>query len=116
MKRIIFLCAFGLLVTSCAPGPVGTWNYSVTGTPQGDYAGVMTISKINKGYSATLNSQGTETRFNKFNYIKEGKKTEGDFDFSGTNILFSAQLNKDQLNGTMSTSGMEFTFKATRSK
>ncbi len=116
MKKGFLYLGFFVLVASCAPGPIGAWNYSVTGTPQGDYAGVMTISKKDKGYSAKLMSAGNETTFNKFSYIKATKKTEGDFDFSGTQILFSAQLNKDQLKGTMSTSGLEFPFTATRKK
>ena len=116
MKKLILFFAICLIISSCAPGPVGIWNYSVTGTPQGDYAGVMTISKTDKGYAAKMAVQKDETPFNKFTYSKESKKTEGDFDFSEVNILFSALLNKDVLKGTMSTSGFEFPFNATRKK
>lgn len=116
MKTNTLILGVIILLSSCAPGPVGSWAYSVTGTPQGDYTGVMAISKKDKGYSAKMETQGTETPFNKFVYLKKEMKTEGDFDFSGVNILFSAKLNKDQLKGTMSTSGMEFPFMATRKK
>ena len=84
--------------------------------PQGDYTGVMTISKTDKGYLAKMAMGGTETPFNKFMYLKKSKTADGDFDFSGVNILFSAQLNKDQLKGTMATSGLEFPFTAARKK
>lgn len=116
MKQVIFIFGTCLLICSCAPGPVGSWNYSVMGTPQGDYAGIMTISKTDKGYAAKMAVLKNETVFNKFTYIKKSKKTEGDFDFSGVNILFSAQLNKDELKGKMSTSGLEFPFTAIRKK
>ena len=116
MKKMVSLITVCLLITSCAPGPVGAWNYSVTGTPQGDYAGIMTIQKADQGYSAKMAVLKNETPFNNFTYNKKSKKTEGDFDFSGANILFSAQLNKDVLKGTMSTSGLEFPFTSTRKK
>ena len=116
MKKIISLITVCFLITSCAPGPVGVWNYSVTGTPQGDYAGIMTINKAGQGYTAMMTVLKNETPFNKFTYTKKSKKADGDFDFSGVNILFSAQLNKELLKGTMSTSGLEFPFTATRKK
>ncbi len=116
MKKIISVIAVCVMITSCAPGPIGAWNYSVTGTPQGDYAGVMTVNKTDKGYAAKMVVLKNEVPFNKFKYDKKSKKTEGDFDFSEVNVLFSAQLNKDVLKGTMSTSGLEFPFTATRKK
>jgi hypothetical protein len=76
----------------------------------------MTISKVATGYSAKMETGGSETTFNKFTYDKKEKKTEGDFDFSGVTIYLSAKLNKDDLKGNMSTSGMEFPFSATRKK
>jgi hypothetical protein len=116
MKKIFCFIALIALLSSCAPAPIGAWNYTVTGTPEGNFAGVMKIAKKENGYSATMNSKGGETVFNSFSYSAKTKKAEGTFDYSGTPINFQAQLNKDQLNGTMSTGGMEFPFKATRKK
>ena len=116
MKKIIILAISALALASCAPGPVGVWNYSVTGTPQGDYTGTLTVQKATAGLTAVMDGQTGKVAFNKFTYTKKDQKTEGDFDFSGVNILFSAKLNKDQLKGTMSTSGMDFPFDATRKK
>ena len=116
MKKILLLLIVISCVSACAPGPIGAWNYSVTGTPQGDYKGILIINKTNKGYAAKMQGDAGETTFNKFTYVKKEQKTEGDFDFSGVNILFSAKLDKDQLKGIMSTSGMEFPFSGTRKK
>jgi hypothetical protein len=116
MKKIYCFVALMALLSSCAPGPIGAWNYTATGTPEGDFAGVLEIAKKENGYSAKMMSRGNETVFNNFTYSDKTKKAEGTFDYSGNPINFSAQLNKDQLNGAMSTSGLEFPFKATRKK
>jgi hypothetical protein len=116
MKKLLYFVAVVALLSSCAPGPIGAWNYTVTGTPEGDFAGVMEIAKKENGYSAKMKSRGSETVFNTFSYSDKTKKAEGSFDYSGTPINFQAQLNKDQLNGAMSTGGMDFPFKATRKK
>ena len=103
-------------LSSCAPGPVGVWNYSVTGTPQGDYNGELTISKTQTGYSAKMSGIGAEIPFDKFDYDKASKKTSGDFSFQGMSIGYSGKLSKDNLNGTLAVAGMEFPFMATRKK
>jgi hypothetical protein len=116
MKKAIYFLVLIALVSSCAPGPIGAWNYTVTGTPEGDFAGVMEIAKKENGYSAKMKSRGNETPFNTFQYSDKTKKAEGTFDYSGTPINFQALLDKDQLNGAMSAGGMDFPFKATRKK
>ena len=117
MKKITFLLTLSVLAASCAStGPVGNWNYSVTATPQGDFSGVMTVTKGEKGYAAKLNGQTGEVFFKTFSYNKKEKKAEGTFDFSGTSILFNTQVEKDKMNGTMAAEGMEFPFTASRKK
>jgi len=116
MKKLIFAFAAMVLFASCAPGPIGVWKYTVTGTPQGDYAGNLTVAKSSTGLTAKMDGAGSEISFNKFTYNKKEKKADGDFDFSGTTIFLNAQLNKDELKGNLSTSGMEFPFVATRSE
>jgi hypothetical protein len=118
MKKLIPFLAIAIVITvsSCAPGPVGIWNYSVTGTPQGDYKGLMTISKTETGYAAKMSAEGSEIPFDKFEYVKSTKKAAGNFSFQGTPIGYSATLNKDELNGSIDAGGMEFPIVATRKK
>jgi hypothetical protein len=116
MKKLIYVALVAILFSACAPGPIGVWKYSVTGTPQGDYSGNLTISKAPTGYAAKMDGTGSEIAFNKFSFNKKTKQADGDFDFSGLTIFMSAKLNKDEMKGNMSTSGMEFSFSATRKK
>ena len=117
MKRILFTLIICSLISSCASvGPAGQWNYTVTGTPQGDFTGEMTVTKNDKGYAAKMKNKEDEINFNSFTYDKKEKKTVGSFDFSGTSVEFNALLAKDQLKGTMNAGGMEFPFTATKKK
>jgi hypothetical protein len=116
MKKIICVVLVAVLFTACAPGPIGVWKYSVTGTPQGDYSGNLTITKAPNGFAAKMDGTGSDVMFNKFSFNKKTKQADGDFDFSGLTIFLSAKINKDNMKGNMSTSGMEFPFAATRKK
>jgi uncharacterized protein YceK len=115
MKNYFILFLSGLLLSGCASiSPVGSWDYSVTGTPQGDYTGTMTVTKKNKEYGAVLNSQGSDLVFKKFSFDAKTKKTSGDFDFQSTPIYFDAEVKKNEMTGHMSTDDAQFPFKATR--
>ena len=118
MKKIAPLLPLILLISSCASvGPAGNWDYSVTGTPQGDYSGVMTVTKMKEGgYAAKLNGQAGEISFDKFSFDKKTKQTKGNFYFSGTDVYFAAQVIKEQMKGMMSAGDMDFPFLATRKK
>lgn len=121
--KIIALLFIALIISSCAttktakaPSPAGNWDYTISGTPEGDFVGVMTIAEIDKALSAKLNSSGNELPIEKFAYDKETKKMTGEVYYNGTPVLFDAVMEGEALNGTMSAGGMNFPFKATRKK
>lgn len=123
MKNLFYLALVSLFITSCAstkmakaPSPTGNWDYTISGTPEGDFNGVMTISEVDKTMSAKLVSNGNELPIEKFVYNKETKKMSGELYYSGTPVLFDAVMTTDQMDGTMSAGGMNFPFKATRKK
>ncbi|MBL7861473.1 MAG: hypothetical protein JNJ65_09945 [Cyclobacteriaceae bacterium] len=123
MKNLFYFALVSLFITSCAstkmvkaPSPTGNWDYTITGTPEGDFNGVMTISEVDKALSAKLVSNGNELPIEKFMYNKETKKMSGELYYSGTPVMFDAVMNTDQMDGTMSAGGMNFPFKATRKK
>lgn len=123
MKNLLYIFLGLFLLSSCAstkasktPTPAGNWDYTITGTPEGDFAGVMTISIVDKIYSAKMVTSAGEITIDKFLYNKETKKMSGEFYYSGTLVLFDAVLVVDQIDGGMSAGGMSFPFKATRKK
>jgi hypothetical protein len=109
MKSLIFVFV-ALIIASCASTkntkvvitPAGNWDYSITGTPEGDFSGVMIIVAQDKIYTAKLNGSGGELG--------------GELYYSGTSVLFDATLAGEEMVGTMSAGGMNFPFKATRQK
>ena len=122
MKKILSLLFIAITITACvatktttkAPSPTGSWDYTITGTPQGDFKGVMIIAEADKMLTAKLISDGAELPIDKFVFNKETQKMSGEFDYSGALILLDAVLNVNEITGSMSTSGMSFPFKATR--
>lgn len=64
MKRILYLMLSALLLSSCAttkstsrtPSPHGNWDYTITGTPEGNFSGVLIITQINDTYTAKITS------------------------------------------------------------
>ncbi len=122
MKNVFSFLLIALTIAACvatkstskAPVPNGNWDYVITGTPQGDFKGVMVITETDKVLTAKLTNDGVEIPINKFVFNKETQKMSGEFDYSGTWILFDGLLNTNEITGTMSASGMDFPFKATR--
>jgi hypothetical protein len=124
MKNLLFVLA-AFLIVSCATTktskvaevtPAGDWDYKITGTPEGDFEGVMNIVDANNTYTVKLNAGGNELPIEKFTYNKDTKKVAGELYYSGTSVLFDAVMNGDEMVGDMSAGGMSFPFKATRKK
>jgi hypothetical protein len=123
MKSLIFVFV-ALMIASCASTktskvvitPAGNWDYSITGTPEGDFNGVMSIVAQDKVYTAKMNASGSELPIEKFTWDEATKKVGGELYYSGTSVLFDATLAGEEMIGTMSAGGMNFPFKATRQK
>ncbi|HCZ34392.1 MAG TPA: hypothetical protein DHV26_00530 [Cytophagales bacterium] len=111
---LAFTACVASKTTSKAPAPTGSWDYTITGTPQGDFKGVMIITEVDKVLTAKLISDGAELPIDKFVFNKETLKMSGEFDYSGALILFDGLFATNEITGTMTTSGMSFPFKATR--
>ncbi|MBL7870254.1 MAG: hypothetical protein JNM78_01480 [Cyclobacteriaceae bacterium] len=124
MKRILYLMLSALLLFSCAttkstsrtPSPHGNWDYTITGTPEGNFSGVLIITQINDTYTAKITSSAGDLPIEKYMYDKSTMKMSGEFDYSGTLVLFDAVMVGDEINGSMSAGGMGFPFKGTRKK
>lgn len=123
MKNLIFVFV-ALMIVSCATtktskvavSPAGAWDYSITGTPEGDFNGVMNVTQQDKLYNAKLNAGGSELAIENFTWNEDSKKVGGVLYYSGTPVYLDALLNGDEMSGSMSAGGMNFPFKATRKK
>ena len=124
MKHLLYFMLFALVLSSCAstkststaPSPAGNWDYAITGTPEGNFSGVLIIEQINDTYTAKMTNAAGDLPIAKYNYDKATMKMSGEFDYSGNLVLFDGVMAGDEITGTMSTGGMSFPFKATRKK
>jgi hypothetical protein len=123
MKNLIFVF-IALMSVSCVSTkttkvvitPAGNWDYLITGTPEGNFSGVMSIVSENNIYSAKMTASGSELTINKFTWDEPNKKLGGEFNYSGYPVLFDATMSGEEMAGSMSVEGMNFPFKATRKK
>lgn len=123
MKNLLFVFV-ALIITSCASTktskvvitPAGNWDYTITGTPEGDVNGVMTIVSENNQYTAKMTASGNEITISNFTWDEPTKKVGGEFGYSGYTVLFDAAMAGEEMTGSMSVEGMSFPYKATRKK
>ena len=60
IMAVAFLAACASTKSAKENSPAGEWEYSIQGTPEGDFSGIMTITKTENGYTGQLGtSQGT---------------------------------------------------------
>jgi hypothetical protein len=134
MKNLLYFFLSIWVLSSCAPAattttstttttsvtevlsPVGLWDYTITGTPEGDFAGILTITESGQLLTATLALRGNGLPIENFAYNIETKKLTGELNYSGLIIAFEALMTANELNGAFSEGGMDFPFKAIRKK
>ena len=124
MKNTLYFLLVILVLSSCATtktasvqiNPTGDWNYSITGTPEGDFSGIMTVGRNAEAFTAKMTANGAELPLENFAFNDETKKVTGLLYYSGTPVSLDALLNGEEMTGFMSAEGMNFPFKATRKK
>lgn len=112
---VVLVSSFSFEVRAKDYSPVGTWEYSVPGVPDGYQEGTMTIVEKENGYGVTM-------ALNEYNKA-EGEKVKYEklvINFSvwveGEEVKISGTFDKDNLSGTVSYSGGEAKMTATRKK
>jgi hypothetical protein len=116
MKKLAVLFV-GIALAGCASlSPVGSWNYTISGTPQGDFTGTLDVAKKDAGYTATMKTSDGELAFEQFTFDKKTAKSTGNFYYQSMGVNFDAAVTKDAMDGSVSLQGMSFTFKAARKK
>ncbi len=121
MQKFIYLFLV-LVLASCATvktkqvtvTPVGDWDYTITGTPNGDYAGVLSIVEKESVLAAAMKTNEGELAFNNMSFDKATNIVTGNFNYQGTDLVFNATLAGEAMTGTIAAGGYGFPFKATR--
>jgi len=130
MKKILLSIFVLFIIASCSTTkttstastskpvvtPAGEWDFSIKETPEGDFTGIMTVSQLEKTFSAKLTTMGNDLPFERFTWDEGTMKVGGELYYGGTAVILDATLVEEELSGFMSTSGMNFPFKATRKK
>lgn len=124
MKKIIVFLISLVVITSCATNktskakitPAGTWDYSITGTPEGDFNGVMIVTELEKTFSAKMTSRGNELNIDNFTWDGVTTKVSGEINYTGYIVTLNATLSGDEMTGNMFVEGESFPFKANRKK
>ena len=120
-NHLLFVAMILLLAVACAGtqsakknSPLGEWEYTIKGTPQGDFAGTMVITRSDKGYTGKLLSDQGEIPFLSTTYTREANKIEAEFDYTGMPVSLTGVIAGTSITGTVKTSGYEFPLTANK--
>ena len=91
---------------------VGSWDYTVKGTPEGDITGTMVIAKDGDSYTGYLeNSQG---KIDLRDIAIEAGNINCNFDYMGYQILMTGLFEGNSFNGKVSVDYNDFMMTATK--
>ena len=92
--------------------PAGTWEYLITGIPDGDQSGTMTIMEGSDGMSGKISSDAGETDLE--DLVIEDNILTATFSVQGYDIEMKGTFEGDTYKGNISVAGYEFPVTATR--
>ncbi|MEM7655484.1 MAG: hypothetical protein AAF399_05090 [Bacteroidota bacterium] len=114
---LLFLASTGCKgskVASKAFSPAGTWVYSITGTPEGDFEGEMVLESDGSGYTGKLNS--SQGSIDLKDVQVDGPSLSTSFNTFGYDADMEGAFEGDNFKGTVSIAGYSFPVLMTRKK
>lgn len=84
----------------------GTWNYSIAGTPDGDFKGDMVITKEADAYKGTIEASGQKVNINQF--IIKDNALSGNFEYNGMLVNITGTFAGNDLTGKVEAQGYAF--------
>lgn len=106
---ISFLVLF--VLNGCAAlGPAGTWEYSVTDTPEGDFYGNMVIEKSGDEYTGYLFANDAKIEFNELTVGEH--EIEGTFYYQGNLLQLTGEISDESFTGQINADYESYPMKA----
>lgn len=113
------ILSFALIwLTGCASSktmaydPAGTWNYTVTGTPNGDVNGKLILSKNGDNYTGEM--QSAEGSASLDNLQIEDQKLTANLNYQGMDLTVSGTFEGDNFDGEVAAGYDSFDMTASR--
>ncbi len=116
IKKVLLLAIIAVWVAGCASTKnatksyLGNWEYTVKNTPEGDFTGIMVLSRDGDHYTGALKSSEGQTPFQ--NVVIDGNNLSCNFDYMGYNIILKGIFEGETLTGNMSVEYNNFPFTA----
>lgn len=116
-RTLIFLVAV-LVAYACASTKtvvdvsIGTWDYVVKGTPEGDITGNFVIAKTGDTYTGYV--EGAQGRTDLRDVTIENDQLKSNFDYSGYTIMLTGTFAGDTFDGKISVDYNDFPLTATK--
>lgn len=115
---VAFLAVITLVAFSCAPSrkaadiSVGSWNYTVTGTPNGDVSGYFMITKEGVNYTGSINSNQGSIPFKTISIAD--RNLSATFDYSGYAARMNGTFQGNAFAGNVTVDNNDFPITASR--
>jgi hypothetical protein len=119
VQRILIFLVAAMVAYACASTKksaidvsVGTWDYVVKNTPEGDLSGIFVIAKTGDTYTGYL--EGAQGRTDLRDVTVENDQLKCNFDFSGYTIMMTGTFAGDNFDGKVSVEYNDFPLTATK--
>jgi len=110
---IAVLCSYGCATTKkIVDVSIGTWDYVITETPQGELEGNFIIAREGDSYTGSLNS--TQRTIPLEEVKVEESKLSAVFDYDGYQVIMSGSFEGNSYKGNVSVDYTEYPMTATK--
>ena len=118
MQKIFVFVIAAFIAYGCASTKkvvdisIGTWDYVITETPQGDLEGNFVIAKEGDNYTGSLNSEQGSIPLEDVKVVES--QLSATFDFQGYEVIMSGTFEGASYKGNVSVDYNEFPMSATK--
>ncbi len=92
--------------------PAGSWDFTVKNTPNGDVSGVLTLTRVDDGYTATMTTPDGQIDLKKVKV--EGETLKAVLDYSGYQLDVEGVFAGESMTGSVGMGYDSFPMTATR--